>query len=138
MTSMLPCSRSGIAVVLWVTVLTVTFRPACVKYPSLSATCSPAVSTTGSDPTTMLVPAAVPPAGELAPGAPPEALAPGAPPEALAPGAPPELLLELLPELHAAASTATEMALMTLRPSRLGREYFMTLLWTARYLGGRD
>src|SRR5579875_1251981 len=129
MTSMLPCSRSGIAVVLWVTVLTVTFRPACLKYPSLSATCSPAVSTTGSDPTTMLVPAAVPPAGELAPGA---------PPEALAAGAPPELLPELPPELHAAASTATEMALMTLRPSRLGREYVMTLLGTARYLGGRD
>jgi hypothetical protein len=58
MTSMLPCSRSGIAAVLWVTDLTVTFRPACLKNPSLIATCSPAVSMTGSEPTTMLVVAA--------------------------------------------------------------------------------
>ena len=56
---MLPCSRSGIAAVLCVTDLTVTFRPACVKNPSLIATCRPAVSSTGSEPTTMLVPAAL-------------------------------------------------------------------------------
>src|SRR5579862_8664842 len=52
---MLPCSRSGIATVLWATDSTVTFSPAWVKYPSLSATCRPAVSSTGSDPTTMFV-----------------------------------------------------------------------------------
>ena len=116
---MLPCSRSGIAAVLCATDFTVTFSPAWVKNPSFTATCSPAVSSTGSDPTTMLVPAALlvaaaglpvacpPLAGELAPGD---------------PAADPP------PELQAAASRATERTLITLKPRLVVRRNLMELL----------
>src|SRR5277367_5748197 len=107
MMSMLPCSRSGIATVLCATDLTVTFSPALVKNPSLIATCSPAVSSTGSAPTTMLVIAAALLLGELVPEALLEALAEGVL----------ELLLEVLQAVtriavaaRAAATTGTRLA----------------------------
>jgi hypothetical protein len=83
----------------------------------LIATCSPAVSRTGSDPTTMLVPAALVPGDCPLPDELAAALLAGG------------LLAELLlPELQAAARTVTDRAPMTLRASRLVRENPMALL----------
>src|ERR1700761_7464328 len=55
MAAMVPCSMSGIAWVLWATEVILTVRPSCLKYPSLLARYRPALSTTGSAPTVMLV-----------------------------------------------------------------------------------
>src|ERR1700759_4371291 len=53
MAAMVPCSMSGMAWVLCATVVTLTVRPSCLKYPSLLARYRPALSTTGSAPTVM-------------------------------------------------------------------------------------
>jgi hypothetical protein len=106
--------------VLCATDLTVTLSPAAVKNPSLIATCRPAVSSTGSDPTVMFVIAAGLPVAEALAEALAEPLA-----EVLV-GALAEVLLELLQAVTRIAATATPAAAMG---TRLSRVSFMGLLY---------
>jgi hypothetical protein len=63
---------SGMAWVLWATVVILTVRPSCLKYPSFWARNRPALSTTGSAPTVMLVCSSLAVDGDAEPDADPE------------------------------------------------------------------